>query len=232
MGSASDTLREAERLRYRVLQQQGPPKCEIVNRILCHDTNAENLYLDEPWVVESGRYNAHLRGSHAIPHLELHLERNKEITFIVYRNFECCGVAPPKDFNHHDRMTNHLNSDTSSFLKSEYITLISEELSEVLGKIADDALSGLPHPKFNRKFDDEITYPYLWWFHRRNEIEIYTETLLQAERKHLAVFQQYIHERLGRDWSMVDGLLDRGRITAQYIQYLFVFHHLPPFFPY
>ncbi|KAF4843689.1 ATPase family AAA domain-containing protein 3 [Colletotrichum siamense] len=222
MESASDSLRDSERLKYRVLQQQGPPKCEIINKIYCHHTRTENLYLDEPWVVESGPFNAHLRGSHAVPHLELHLERNKEITFIVYRRFECCGVPPPKDFNYHGRVTSLLDSDPSSFLKAEHISLISEELSDRLREVAERVLVGIPHPKFNRQFDDKIAYPYLWWFHRRHDIEEFTETLPQSEKQHLAVFQQYIHGRLAKDWGMVDSLLGSGRITAEYIQYLFV----------
>ncbi|EQB51863.1 hypothetical protein CGLO_08551 [Colletotrichum gloeosporioides Cg-14] len=221
MESASDSLREAERLKYRILRQQGPPKCEIINKIYCHDARSENLYLDEPWVVESGPFHAHLRGSHAVPHLELHLERNKEITFIVYRHFECCGMPPPKDFNYYGPVRSSLDSDPSGFLKSEYISLVSEELSEGLRSLAEGALDGIPHPKFNRRFDDQIIYPYLWWYHRRHEIEVFTEALQQEERKHLAVFQQYIQERLASDWSLVDALLGCGRITAEYIQYLF-----------
>lgn len=227
MESASNSLREAERLKYRVLQQQGPPKCEIINKIYCHDTRTENLYLDEPWVVESGRFNAHLRGSHAVPHLELHLERNKEITFIVYRHFECCRAQPPKDFNYHGRVTSILDADPSSFLKAEYISLISEEISDGLREVAEGPLAGIPHPKFNRQSDKEIAYPYLWWFHRRDKIKAFTENLSQPGRKHLSVLQQYIKDRLAMDWSTVDSLLARGRITAEYIQYLFVCRHVP-----
>ncbi|KAF3797109.1 hypothetical protein GCG54_00009079 [Colletotrichum gloeosporioides] len=222
MESASYSLREAEKLRYRVLQQQGPPKCETINKIYCHENKSENLYLDEPWVVESGRFNAHLRGSQAVPHLELHLERNKEITFIVYRDFECCNGPPPKDFNYHGRVTSYLDSNTANFLKAEYISLVSEELSEHLKKMAKVTMEGIPHPEFSRRTDEKISYPYVWWFHRRYEIKSFIESLHQTESKHLAVFQQYVLGRLDGDWSMAQSLLDKGRITAEYMPYLFV----------
>ncbi|KAK1983518.1 ATPase [Colletotrichum cereale] len=220
--SAISMLKEAARLKNSALQKQGPPKCEIIHRILCHATDSEELYLDDPWVVESGPFDAHLRGSRAIPHLELHLERNKEITFIVYRNFECCRAPPPTTFTYHGRVANSLSSDPSSFLKSEYMNIISEELSEGLQEIAYNALDDIPHPRFDRPQDDEISYPYLWWFHRRQKIDSVIETLGPTFQKHIGVFRQYLHGRLEQEWDTVNALLREGRITAEYIRYLFV----------
>lgn len=222
MDVASDTLKQAESLRYRAMQQLEPPKCEVIYKIHCFDTDTEELYLDEPWVVETGPYDAHLRGSHAIPHLELHLERNKEITFIVYRNFECCAESAPKTVAYHSRVTRTLDSDPSSFFKSEDISIVAEDLSETLQEMADLALQGIPHPKFNRRSDDDISFPYLWWFHRRKEIDLISDALSPTFQKHLEVFQTYIHGRLEKEWSAVDSLLAQGRITAKYIRYLFV----------
>src|SRR3569833_2877285 len=78
------------------LEKLGPPRSEVIYQINCQSHQGEGgLYLDPPWIVESGPALAHLRGSQAIDNLELHLERNKEITFIVYREFECCGRPGP-----------------------------------------------------------------------------------------------------------------------------------------
>ncbi|KAF6822948.1 AAA family ATPase [Colletotrichum plurivorum] len=220
--SAIDTLKEAAILRNSASQTKGPPKYEIIHKIYCHELRTENLFLDKPWVVESGRYGAHLRGSRAIPHLELHLERNKEITFIVYRNFECCGEAPPKTLTYHGRVADSLESDASSFLKTEYMHIISEELSDGLQELAYSALAGIPHPRFDKPHDEEISYPYLWWFHRRNEIESDIEKLGATSQKHVSVLRDYIRGQLAKEWSMVDLLLNEGRMTAEYIRYLFV----------
>ncbi|KAF4412792.1 ATPase family AAA domain-containing protein 3 [Colletotrichum fructicola] len=48
------------------------------------------------------------------------------------------------------------------------------------------------------------------------------EDLRQTHQKQLAVFEQYIKYRLAADWQAVDTLLADGRITAHYIEYLFV----------
>lgn len=218
--SAIDTLKEAARLKSSASQTKGPPKCEIIHRIYCQESRTENLFLDPPWVVESGPYDAHLRGSRAIPHLELHLERNKDIAFIVYRNFECCGESPTKTFTYHGRVANSFESDASSFLKTEYVHIISEELSDGLQQLAYIALADVPHPGFDKPHD-EISYPYLWWFHRRDEVESAIEALGATSQKHVSVFRDYVRGRLAKEWSLVDILLGEGRITAEYIRYLF-----------
>ncbi|KAF9879503.1 AAA family ATPase [Colletotrichum karsti] len=222
MSLASDTLREVERLRYAVSQEQGPPRCEIIYRITCHEEGSEDLWLGEPWVVESGPYDAHLRGSNAVPHLELHLERNKEIAFIVYRNFECCRAPPPKHFSYHGRVSSVVDSDPSSFFKGEFMTIVSDDLSVGLQDLAEEALVGIPHPKFNRRSEDIISYPYLWWFHRRKEIQLVTELLDSVSQSQIAVFQYYVQARLAEEWSIVDSLLAESKITTEYISYLFV----------
>ncbi|KAF6808464.1 AAA family ATPase [Colletotrichum sojae] len=219
--SAIDTLKEAAILRNSASQTKGPPKYEIIHRIYCHESRTENLFLDKPWVVESGRYGAHLRGSRAIPHLELYLERNKEITFIVYRNFECCGEAPPKTLTYHGRVADSLESDASSFLKTEYMHIISEELSDGLQELAFSALAGIPHPRFDKPHEEEVSYPYLWWFHRRDEIESDIEKLGATSQKHVSVLRDYVRGQLAKEWSTVNLLLDEGRMTAEYIRYLF-----------
>ncbi|KAF4828978.1 ATPase family AAA domain-containing protein 3 [Colletotrichum tropicale] len=217
IGSATETLRKAEELE-NATQEQGPPRYEILYKITCFGARSygPRLCLDAPRIVESGPYNAHLQGTHPINNFELHMERNKEITFIVYRHFECCGHALPEDPD------DFLNSDASSLLKAETITLVSEELSKALEKLAKVALYGMPHPDFGIESDGNIAYPYLWWFHRRNQIAVSMEDLRQTHQKQLAVFEQYIQYRLAVDWQAVDTLLADGRITAHYIEYLFV----------
>ncbi len=209
---ASDLLREAERLKSRAQAHQGPPRFQVIHRIYCKHSQAERgLYFDPPWVVKSGPNLAHLRGSHAINNLELHLERNKEITFIVYREFECCGRPPPR------REPSRASTiDPSAFLTREYITLVSEDLGLALSKLADLAFQGIPHPDFDEDVP-RIQHPYLWWFSRRKEIEAVKLHLSESVCRHVEVFQNYLQEHLGSEWETVDALLSRGYVTAEYL---------------
>ncbi|KAK1841510.1 AAA family ATPase [Colletotrichum chrysophilum] len=90
--------------------------------------------------------------------------------------------------------------------------------------MAELALANIQHPKFNRRLHDDeaIAFPYLWWFHRRTEIGIAIQSLDTEFRTHVALVEQYIQDRLGQDWRKVDSWLMEGRITAKYLEYLFV----------
>ncbi|KAK7728672.1 hypothetical protein SLS63_006533 [Diaporthe eres] len=119
MVEVAEKVKEIDSLRAAARKQQGPPRAQIVHRVECHKWRSEQKYfLDQPWVVESGPFDTHLRGSQPINNFELYLERNKEIVFIVYKHYE------------------------------EEISLIAPELKEALVQIADVALEGIPHPDF------------------------------------------------------------------------------------
>ena len=58
--------------------------------------------------------------------------------------------------------------------------------------------------------------------HGRQQIAVKKDFLDEYYQDHINIFQQYLQERLGSKWVMVDGLLAQGKITAQFIEYLFV----------
>ncbi|KAH7126025.1 ATPase [Dactylonectria macrodidyma] len=213
----SKLLREAEHLKLLAFAQQGPPKFQVINRIECHNFDEHGIYLDMPWVVESGPYQAHLRCSSLIPNLDLHLERNKDVTCIVYRNFACCGTSSSRASR-----SQTYGVDPSSLLVEEYVCIVSDELKTALTQLAEVALQGIPHPDFMGDESQRIPYPYLWWFHRRPNIELSKSQLDPTIQQHVEVFQGYVEDCLGDTWAAVDALLANGKITAQYMDYLFV----------
>ncbi|KAF6803605.1 ATPase [Colletotrichum sojae] len=88
-----EKLRDAERLKSQFSADPGPSRYQVVYTIGCRLAPAkdhETLYLDTPWPVDSGPYHSHLRGSRAITNLELYLERNQNVSFLVYREYSCC----------------------------------------------------------------------------------------------------------------------------------------------
>ncbi|KAG6354986.1 hypothetical protein INS49_004067 [Diaporthe citri] len=221
----SEKVKEIDRLRATAKKQQGPPRAQIVHRVECHKWRSDHKYfLDEPWVVESGPFDAHLRGSQPINNFELYLERNKEIALIVYKDYQCCDKPvknPPR--NQGDI---GLGIDASFLLKGEEISLIAPELREALAWIADVALEGIPHPDFNEANndgeDDEILYPYIWYFHRRVEIHDEIDKLPQATRVYVDCFRDYVESRMEEEWQSVKSLMGEGKISAQYMKYLIV----------
>ncbi|KAK3393535.1 hypothetical protein B0H63DRAFT_554892 [Podospora didyma] len=115
-------------------KQASPPVPAIIYKIRCQAETTEGLFLGEPFLSESGPHNAHLRGSKAINNLEVYLERNKNVSFTVYREYECCAAPLPQPAR---GMVEE--PDISSFWKRESITIISNDLSRALGGVARSA---------------------------------------------------------------------------------------------
>lgn len=225
MEDASHQLKEISRLRAAARKQQGPPREQVIYSVECRNLgNKRKYYLDQPWVVESGPYNAHLMASSPINNFELYLERNKEIIFLVYRDYRCCQepvMDPPEAQGEVG-----LRIDASLLLQSEQISPIAPELQEALSQIADVALRGVPHPDFRRaspaKDDDKILHPYIWYFHRRAEIREEINKLPPAVRRYVGRFRKYIEGRMMEEWANVEELLEVGRISTKYMEYLIV----------
>jgi hypothetical protein len=211
-----DLLRESESLKRKVSDKQGPPRVQVINQIECRSENTRRLYLDEPWLVENGPYQAHLRCSRSIDNLELYLERNKDITCIAYRNYMCCGRSPPPVPN-----PGHFD-----LLVSENIDIVAGKLESAWGDLLDnDPARQLLQPLHQDGTDrpaQEIQHPYLWWFHNRKNIETWKKRLSRESQDQIEAFQSYLRTRLGDEWDKVDAMLRKGKITAKYLGYIFV----------
>ncbi|KAF5570830.1 aaa family atpase [Fusarium phyllophilum] len=213
-------LRESESLKRLAFSTQGPPRVQIINRITCQDSDEHGLYLDEPWLVENGPYRAHLRCSRLVDNLELYLERNKDIVCIAYRDYECCGRAPPVP-----------DPGQYELLVREKVDIVSDELrvawDQLVVAVTQDAES--PTNISRETFDlgdesrraQETQHPYLWWFQHRNRIERVKSHLSQDSKNQVEAFQHYLRLYLGDEWAKVDSLIREGKITAKYLPYLF-----------
>lgn len=219
MVEVAEKVKEIDSLRAAARKQQGPPRAQIVHSVECHKWRSEQKYfLDQPWVVESGPFDTHLRGSQPINNFELYLERNKEIAFIVYKHYECC--ARPVNLPPREQGEIGLGIDASFLLQREEISLIAPELKEALVQIADVALEGIPHPDFEDS--RKILYPYIWYFHRRADIRQEIDELPPATRLYVDCFRDYIESRMEEEWQNVKMLMREGKISAQYMEYLMV----------
>ncbi|KAH6957289.1 hypothetical protein DER45DRAFT_569611 [Fusarium avenaceum] len=220
---ASERLSEYESLKRLAFAKQGPPRVQVINQVECQRNNAERgLYLDTPWVVESGPQQAHLRCSRVIDNLELYLERNKEITCIIYREYSCCGSLPLIRNSDHPEAIHGVVA--SSLRVSERISIVSDELREAWETLVAndvDPTEDITHPE-KRKHDNQDTrHPYLWWFHHRQDIKSWSSALDRESQKQIRVFQSYLEESLGDEWAKVDELLSSAKVTTQYLDYVF-----------
>nr|XP_036576490.1 ATPase [Colletotrichum truncatum]KAF6783246.1 ATPase [Colletotrichum truncatum] len=222
MDEAEEKLRDAERLQYQFATDPGPLRSQVVYKIRCYEAryNPDMVYLDPPLVVDSGTYHSHLIGSRGITNMELYLERNKNISVLVHREYACCkGPTFVKRPSQGEKST---EADLELFFEREHVELVSEELQTALTDLSELALNDIPHPRFDGGKPGAISYPYLWWFHRRGEIENALKKMSLADQLHIEVVQNYMQERLKSDWSRVDELTARGMITLELLEYIFV----------
>lgn len=216
---------EAQRARSEAFEMDDlRPRGQVVYRITCLDSrHRQELYLEEPWISRSGPHQSHLRAGDAIRNFELFLERNKDISFVIYKDFECCGNSVSD--NSWRGLHDDLASPISNHFVSESIQIISGDLHGALRKLSQGPLEDIRHPEFDVSGKDPITYPYLWWYHKRDEISKFEEQVDRLSREHIDIFRGYLLHRVGKDWDAVDSLIAKGKISSRYIEYLFVSHN-------
>lgn len=171
--------------------------------------------------------------------MELYLERNKDVSFLVLRDYVCCAEKS------HPSTRPRFGNDTDTMLVQEQIEIVSDKLRSKLASLSNVVFQGIPHPKFGHVEDDEddidngyedesessdnsddnnlgIYYPYLWFYHRRREIAEAIKYLEEIHQEHLNVFCGYIQDRMSDEWAAVDNLISKGEITAEHIRYIYV----------
>ncbi len=189
-----------------------------IHRIRCTEQNTTELSLGFPWPVKNADGFIHLRGKEIIDHLELHLERNKWVAFIVYKDYTCC-----KD---HGMDAQQLQASTVApdsapdLLVGESVSIISWQFGEAMDELWSLAMSGEAHPKFDSS--KEFSAPYLWWYCHRDELQESASDLEAHHSPYILLFQDYIDQNLGEEYREVDQLLAEGKITARYMPYLYV----------
>ncbi|KAL4724762.1 hypothetical protein ACLX1H_008208 [Fusarium chlamydosporum] len=214
----------------------GPPRYQVLYRVQCevsrldgyNSVDSESTTDDAfvtfekpPWVVEYGPHKAHLRGGSHISNLELYLERNKDIAFLVYVDFRCCGKEPATEtpqptYHHHP-----IEPITLPLYTKESIRIISPILQKALQELAASVLEDIPHPNFS-KYPPHIDFPYLWWFHRRNHVDRALSELAGEPLCYMSLLRNYLADRLRHDWAKVDSLILKGVITLEHLEYIFV----------
>ncbi|KAF6830822.1 ATPase [Colletotrichum plurivorum] len=183
---AEENLRVAEILKSRFDADPGPLRYQVVYTIDCRLAPAKDrdiVYLDTPWPVDSGPYHSHLRGSRAIKNLELYLERERTISFLVFREYSCCfRKIRWQQFSDSPQSK---TEELSRFFSKEYFEPVSANLRTALEDLSVFALYDIPHPRFDGKKPGKISYPYLWWYHRRRSIDREKKKMEKDLQKHV-----------------------------------------------
>ncbi|KAK2757815.1 ATPase [Colletotrichum kahawae] len=222
LDDADRKIKDLERLETQSQVKIGPPRFQLMFNIHCHQLKPHqrnSFYLDVPWAIDSGEHGAHLASSRHIRNLDLYLERNKDISFLVIREFACC--ERPVAWQHtNDGQTSE--EDIVPFFSREYLELVSNEMQLALKTLSESALADIEHPKFVDNKIGDISYPYLWWYHRRQQIETAKEDMKSNLQNQVNLVKDYMEDRLKNTWETVQEMTERGKITAELLEYIFM----------
>jgi hypothetical protein len=165
-------------------------------------------FTDPPEVIHSSMSSPHLRCNDRLTNFELYLALNKDISFVVFRNFKRrverqssnARYGKPKPF-------------------SETILPVSEDLKDVF----EEMLSGREFSSMYHGYQSsrEVTTPYLFVYHNRSKVTDMRYGLSSVAQQQLDLFMDYVQESCGEEYAAADTLLNNGRIRPEYIQYLF-----------
>jgi hypothetical protein len=145
-----------------------------------------------------------------VKNLDLFLERNKNVTFIVYRDFErqstgkketMFSSSPPKNIRESIHPVNKMLRKT---LESMFAQDWRYE-------------SDLNHLRRT----GEIKAPYLFLYHHRRCWIDMTTQYPHSIREHLSLFASYISDTYGKEYDAADSSFARREISSDSVKYMF-----------
>ncbi|KAI1611002.1 hypothetical protein EDD36DRAFT_309518 [Exophiala viscosa] len=213
-------------------KDQPPSRLQILNRIReTHyisrkgrtevETKLSMPYFDEPeWVLGQGA-ERQLQCKLPLHNFDLYLEKNKDVSFIVYRNFDPFLVD-----NAGLRTTNRGNRGAGLLPElhpqpnSETIQPISQALISAIENILgtrEEYSTVLQQFQLSR----ELKAPYLFIYHSRKDLDAIQENFSPEACKEVSLLLDYIKSQYGDKYATADALFERGKITSDYIHYVF-----------
>jgi len=188
---------------------RGPPNYQIIHRINGQGENS-STYFDPPqWSLGENNSRA-LQSNLPIPNISSYMDRHQDLAFIVYRDYDTAAT----------RDVNPENSDRESDIiapvqpTSESIVPATKELSYSIKKL-------LGSNKNSVKERDLLLAPYFVIYHSQNTMGDFLERLADQQRRQFQLLLDYVLSAYANEYSNVDALLQRHKITYPYIEYLF-----------
>lgn len=205
-----------------------PSRFQILNRIMQKDYYARkgqnssewqlsSPYFDEPEWIEGQGPQRQLRCSLPVTNFELYLEKNKDIAFIVYRDFHPAADMAGSDTS--DRPAKSTGA-WRPLPRSETIRPVGQVLIEAIETLLSsrDEYSSLLQ---NYKDAPELQAPYLTVYNSRKDLDTIKEGLSPEGQKQFSLLLQYITDQYGDRYEAADSLFSENKISSANMPYLF-----------
>ncbi len=209
--------------------RQAPSRYQIIYRIktreLCQEHKGEqkwenrySSFFDRPESIRGQGSATRIQCNLPLTNFDLYLEKNKEITFIVYRNFD------PES----ERIVAKPGTDD---VPSDKATLSPQPTSETIRPVNKDLIEAImallkSQQEYAALLDEfstslELPAPYLFIYHSRRSLEKFQDSLPLHATAQVSVLMNYISDQYADEYAAADSLLSRKKISPEHLHYLF-----------
>lgn len=172
-------------------------------------------FFDHPEWVKGAENVRRVQCNVPLTNFDLYLEKNKDISFIVYRNFDPdLDITAAKSATGGDEGA-HVPKHTS-----ETIRPIAKDLVEAIKSLLE---SREEYAEFLSQYRSsyELPAPYLFVYHSRKHLEDIHRNLSLSASKQLSLLSNYITKQYGHEYTAADTLLSQNKISQEFVRYLF-----------
>lgn len=198
-----------------VQQNQEPFKIQVLYRIR-RGGRLSGPYLDQPRSDSAEGTWSTLYSQSPVKNLELYMERHKEISLIVYRDFD---DSNNKDFE---------NQETA---ESESLPPRLKHYREVLRPVSSDMFHALrtillskpEYAEILKGFTttSEVSSPFLFFFHSLKHLKDIETQMSDPVRRQLKLLANYVLGVYGAEYKTADAMIAEGRFKADFLCYFF-----------
>ncbi|KAL3707840.1 hypothetical protein TMatcc_005822 [Talaromyces marneffei ATCC 18224] len=177
------------------------------------------IFTDPPVLTHDRWGKASLRSSRRVDSLKSFLKSNPDISFVVFHDY---NIVPEPGLDLPESSPGEVMGDRESNQptpRARSIYPVSKELKKALELILENRqeYSSMFSQYWNT---NELSAPYLFIYHSRQEIPKIKEELSKPAQDQLDNFLEYVMKEFGEEYDTVDSLLKRNEILPQYFHYL------------
>lgn len=168
-------------------------------------------FLDAPeWIGSVDTGTLHCKAP--IQNFDLFIEKNKDISFIVFKTYTARRLEQDRIMVKTDEIP--------EITVNESIKPITKELVEAVKLVlgSQDEYSDLWN---DFKTTSELSAPYIFVFHQRGYPDTLSDTANQASREQLTSLWNYVIQKHSDEYTNADASLSSGEITSDTVKYLF-----------
>lgn len=207
---------QARAKRLEVTSENQPPKYQTLHRILREvqvqtekgskvEQKPSPPFFDPPECVIGQGSARGLRCKIPVKNFDLFLEKNKDVSFIVYKNHK------ESDAENGWNGLNHTNSGESLTEITESIFPVAQDLILSLKTVLQSRTEYVELFE-NFLLTSELDAPYLFIYHDRKNLDLVRNSLNWPAQEHFSPFLDYVMHNYGAEYAGADSLISRGKI--------------------